>query len=390
MFLDSDGTRTKNIRNTTKRIFPNKIELLPAELVCILEKDEPLNIDFDSQFNKCPTIDITLNGIKVNALIDSGSEVTAISEKFYNENLDAFKSCATLPLCGKFIKTATGNKSTRLKLQVMISTKLKNFSLYLIYIVVPNLIKDCVIGYDSQKKLKMLFDAGLKEITFTVDDFVDSMPYVDQDLDKNSYASLHIIECNEGDSDHNSLHLKSNHNEGDSDHNSLYSNTDHNDGDSDLISLCSKACIDGDNDLKSLHAKTNHATAGFVDLAFLFSNEGIEQRINESTKISANTKTKLIRLIKNRKLQSLIKTGSSSENYKNSLRVEKYKPIVLKNYLVPKMYRDKVKKKIDNPLNITRKHIRFKYNLVKRRNYRVKMSKTQMKNYVIAVCVQNL
>ena len=54
------------------------------------------------------------------------------------------------------------------------------------------------------------------------------------------------------------------------------------------------------------------------------------------------------------------------------------------------MYRDKVKKKVDNPLYITRRHIRFRHNLVRRRNYKVKMSKTQMKNYVIAACVHNL
>ena len=54
--------------------------------------------------------------------------VTAISEKFYNENLEYFKACPTLPLCGKFIKTATGSKSTRLKLQVMIPTKINNLT----------------------------------------------------------------------------------------------------------------------------------------------------------------------------------------------------------------------------------------------------------------------
>ena len=59
---------------------------------------------------------ICLNGKIVTSIIDTGSEVTAISEKFYNENLEYFKSCPMLPLCGKFIKAATESKSTRLKL----------------------------------------------------------------------------------------------------------------------------------------------------------------------------------------------------------------------------------------------------------------------------------
>ena len=159
MFRNSDDTQIKNKRNTTARIFPNKIELLPAELICVCDDDTSYDIDFDAQLiSCCPTINITLNGVAVDALIDSGSEVSAISEKFYNKNLDFFKSCLTLPLSGKFMKSATGNRSTRLNLQVTIRTKIKNFTLNLIYLVVPNLIKDCIIGYDSQQKLKMLIN----------------------------------------------------------------------------------------------------------------------------------------------------------------------------------------------------------------------------------------
>ena len=82
--------------------------------------------------------------------------------KIYNENLEHFKTYPTLPLTGKFIKAATGNKSTRLKLQVMIPTKITNLMLDLIHIVVPKLIKDCIIGIDSQEKLKMLINTEEK------------------------------------------------------------------------------------------------------------------------------------------------------------------------------------------------------------------------------------
>ena len=105
-----------------------------------------------TKYSQCPEIDILLNGKLVFSLIDTGSEVTAISEKFYTENLEYFKRCPILPLTGKFIKAAMGNKSTRLKLQVMIPTKINNLTLDLIYIVVPKLIKDYIIGIDSQEK----------------------------------------------------------------------------------------------------------------------------------------------------------------------------------------------------------------------------------------------
>ena len=122
-FPNSENMQIENYQNATAPKFPNKIDLLSAALIDVRED---LAFDIDrigkiTEYSRCPeTADILLNEKKVNLLIDTDSEVTAISEKFYNDNLKYFKSCQTLPLCGKFIKAATGNKSTRLKLQVMI------------------------------------------------------------------------------------------------------------------------------------------------------------------------------------------------------------------------------------------------------------------------------
>ena len=52
---------------------------------------------------KCPNIKIYMNGIPIYALIDSGSEVTAISKEFFESN-KKFEDCAKLPLNGKIVK----------------------------------------------------------------------------------------------------------------------------------------------------------------------------------------------------------------------------------------------------------------------------------------------
>ena len=130
-----------------------------------------------TEYSRCPEIDIWLNGKLVNSLVDTDNEVTAISEKFYNENLKYFKTCPTLPLTGEFIKASTGNKSTRPKLQVMIPTKINNLMLDIIYIVVSKLIKDCIIRIDSQEKFKMLINTEAKNIKITVNDISHSISY---------------------------------------------------------------------------------------------------------------------------------------------------------------------------------------------------------------------
>ena len=110
----------------------------------LVEVKADLAFDIDlvgeiAEYSRCLEINVSFNGKIVESLVDTGSEVTAISEKFYNANLEYFESCPTLPLCGKFIKAATGSKSARLKLQVMIPTKINNRTLNLNHMV-PKLI----------------------------------------------------------------------------------------------------------------------------------------------------------------------------------------------------------------------------------------------------------
>ena len=146
--------------------------------VDLINVRDDLTFDIDSifeitEYSRCPEISKCQNEKIVNSFIDTGSEVIAISEKFNNDNLEYFKSCPTLPSCGKFIKAATGNKPTHLKSQAKIPTKINNLTLNLTYMGVPKLIKDCIIGIDSQEKLKKLINSEAKIIKITVNDISD-------------------------------------------------------------------------------------------------------------------------------------------------------------------------------------------------------------------------
>ena len=258
-----------------------------------------------NEHSRCPEIDISLNGKAVTSLIVTGSEVTTISEKFYNANLEYLKSCPTLPLCRKFIKAATGTKSTRLKLQVMIPTKLNNIKLDLIYIVVPKLIKDCIIGIDTQEKLKMLIDTVAKNIKITVNDISDSISYnIMSAIESKQYSSLNIIEC-----------------------------------------------LDGKNGHKSLHSKADLEFQDYVDNEFDISIEEIEQKINTSDILSIEQKQILKRLIIKYKPLFLKKPGLIN-NYTHVLRMKDDTPFFSKPYPVPIHYRDKVEKEINNMLKL--------------------------------------
>ena len=69
------------------------------------------NIDVNLRNNKCPEIRIMLNGVPTNALVDTGSQVNAISECWFNNNKKDLGRIEILKLSNTVIKGAMGNKS---------------------------------------------------------------------------------------------------------------------------------------------------------------------------------------------------------------------------------------------------------------------------------------
>ena len=54
---------------------------------------------------RCPTVDIVMNGMKVRGLIDTGSEVTTVTERWVAENL---QNSDLLPMTQVTLKAANG------------------------------------------------------------------------------------------------------------------------------------------------------------------------------------------------------------------------------------------------------------------------------------------
>ena len=81
----------------------------------------------------------------------------------------------------------------RLKRQVLLDVKFGNSNVSLIFIVVPKLIKECIIGYDSQEGLKMLIDTSREEIYMTINHSDENVSYKETTLDKNNFVALRIV-----------------------------------------------------------------------------------------------------------------------------------------------------------------------------------------------------
>lgn len=116
---------------------------------------------------QCPEFDVRVNGIDVRALIDTGSQVSAVSEIFYKANFERLSQCPTLPLTAVTVTSATEKKATKVSRQFYAMIQLQQVSGACTLLVVPKLTVDCIIGIDFLYKLRTKLDLENYEITLS-------------------------------------------------------------------------------------------------------------------------------------------------------------------------------------------------------------------------------
>jgi len=89
-----------------------------------LTKDE----DFDVTFTKkqqlgCPYIKTFINNKEYEMLLDSGAEICALSEEYYDQIIQDDSKIPVIPLTGLSIHNAIGNKPTKVTKQRLLSSR---------------------------------------------------------------------------------------------------------------------------------------------------------------------------------------------------------------------------------------------------------------------------
>lgn len=95
-----------------------------------------------------PYVEGTIQGKGVRILIDSGSDISAINERVFEDLKHDEDKLPILPVNGLQIVTATGTKSQRIKFQTMIDIKFSNEVISVLCYVVPRLNSELIIGAD--------------------------------------------------------------------------------------------------------------------------------------------------------------------------------------------------------------------------------------------------
>ena len=117
----------------------------------------------------CPSISARVAGKEVHILIDTGSHVTCLSHKFYSENLTNFAQCPKLSITNLQVHGFTGEKSVRTRTQIRAEIDIQGVTKELNLLIIPHLVRPCILGIDSQKELGALLDISNDTVRFRVE-----------------------------------------------------------------------------------------------------------------------------------------------------------------------------------------------------------------------------
>ena len=154
------------INYKTSLLFPSTINKYINTTFLDLRDDLIVNDDVNviCRVNKCPEVRITLNGVPTYALVDTGSQVNAISEQWFKNNKRELGNLEMLKLSNTVIKGATGNKSKRVTQQILLTVQIESLKVDSVFVVVPELIKDCILGVGLLEENGCVIDLNNKRL----------------------------------------------------------------------------------------------------------------------------------------------------------------------------------------------------------------------------------
>ena len=115
---------------------------------------------------KCPELNVQLNKVPVTALIDTGSQINAVSTDWYHSNKKLLGNTPVLKVTNLIIKGAVGKKSNKITQQVMLELKIGEYVADAVFIIVPNLIRDCIIGINLLQEGRCIINLPNNKIIF--------------------------------------------------------------------------------------------------------------------------------------------------------------------------------------------------------------------------------
>ena len=144
----------------------------------------------------CPMVTIQLENVTTRALIDSGSQISCISESFDERNAGVLSKALALPVVGISVIGATGGRPVKPKKQIYAEFSLGKLKSHGVFVVVPRLSKACIIGVNILKSLGGIIDFKHDNLTVSNQEMERVISTAEEEANKEPAETRQISEVN--------------------------------------------------------------------------------------------------------------------------------------------------------------------------------------------------
>jgi len=168
------------------RARPTKEEKQLSKKMSILKaseliQDENFDIELTETIKKgCTYVNIVINNKKYEMLKDSGAEISAISESYYEQIIKDDPMAPTIPLTGLCIHNAIGDKATKVSIQILVPIEINKNTVQTPFIVVKNLNEKGIIGNDNLEVYEASIDFGKRNLILNINDIKNKIKMLDK------------------------------------------------------------------------------------------------------------------------------------------------------------------------------------------------------------------
>ncbi|KAG5886588.1 hypothetical protein JTB14_011300 [Gonioctena quinquepunctata] len=157
---------------------------------------ENLLTDSDSEAEEkamvSPTIKIRVGEQEIETLLDSGSDVCAVSERFYDCLKREMPNIPILPVSNLSIAVAVGGRTQRVENQILLPIKIAEFDMDVICLVVPNLNCNVLLGSNWFFKCKAVIDFDKSTLFFRSGEICHNIDNVFK-LNSNQFTHIYRV-----------------------------------------------------------------------------------------------------------------------------------------------------------------------------------------------------
>lgn len=128
--------------------------------------NDDVNEPVRERARKCPVIEFLIGNVNAQALIDTGSEISAISKKFYSQLLSERIPIPTLPTIKCFVIGVGNKKSKPISMQALISFEIGEILFDVPCLIIEDLNYDVILGVDFLRENNGIVDFSKNTVSF--------------------------------------------------------------------------------------------------------------------------------------------------------------------------------------------------------------------------------